>query len=164
MRRRGPYTRQWFSTGRMVSSYLFTSSRPVFKGKTSKISLDYVFLYWRIFMELMSFVPTKESNSRGRGGSDPHFRLEVGKLRENDTAESLIDTEIPAPKDEWIGRTLDNYKILERVGEGAVGIVYRAEDVRLKRQVAVKLLGNRLLGDRALRKRFLREAQAAASG
>jgi serine/threonine protein kinase len=114
-------------------------------------------------MELMSFVPTKESNSRGRGGSDPHLRRETGKLRENDTAENLIDTEIPAPKDEWIGRTLDNYKILERVGEGAVGIVYRAEDVRLKRQVAVKLLGVRFLGDRALRQRFLREAQAAAS-
>lgn len=96
-------------------------------------------------------------------GSNLALQREVEQLLDNDIEQSLFDTKIPTPKDEWIGRTLQNYKILERIGEGGMGFVYRGEDVRLKRQVAVKFLATRLLGDSSQRERFLREAQAAAS-
>jgi serine/threonine protein kinase len=62
-----------------------------------------------------------------------------------------------------IGRTISHYKILEKLGEGGMGNVYRAEDVNLRRPVALKFLVPGRLDDQALRKRFLNEAQAAAA-
>ena len=96
-------------------------------------------------------------------GSDAALLREVERLLDNDIKESLINTEFPTISDEWIGKTLKHYKILERIGEGGMGVVYRGEDVRLNRPVAIKLLGARMLGDHSQRERFLREAQAAAS-
>jgi serine/threonine-protein kinase len=55
------------------------------------------------------------------------------------------------------------YRILEQVGEGAMGVVYRALDPVLNRQVAVKVMSDALARDDELRGRFLREAQAAGS-
>src|SRR5215207_1688329 len=60
-------------------------------------------------------------------GSDEALLREVEQLLENDIAESLFDTESPAPKDEWIGRTLQNYRILERIGEGGWGSFIEAK-------------------------------------
>jgi len=55
------------------------------------------------------------------------------------------------------------YEILEQVGEGAMGIVYKAKDPILNRTVAIKVMSEGLAHDAALRERFLREAQAAGS-
>ncbi len=59
------------------------------------------------------------------------------------------------------GKRLGRYELLERLGKGGMGIVYRARDTKLDRPVAVKLLLTDLEGDSETRERFLREARAA---
>ncbi len=62
-----------------------------------------------------------------------------------------------------IGNTILHYKILEKIGEGGMGIVYLAEDTKLKRKVAIKFLPRQITADDDDRRRFEIEAQAAAS-
>ncbi len=62
-----------------------------------------------------------------------------------------------------IGSTICHYRIVEKLGEGGMGIVYKAEDTKLNRQVALKFLAQHLLDDPEAKERFLREAQAAAA-
>jgi len=62
-----------------------------------------------------------------------------------------------------IGKTLSHYKILKKLGEGGMGEVYLAEDTKLKRKTAIKLLPPHLTKNKESRERFEREAQAAAA-
>ena len=62
-----------------------------------------------------------------------------------------------------IGKTISHYKILEKLGEGGMGEVYLAEDLKLERQVAIKFLPQHLTKDKDNVERFQREAKAAAS-
>ncbi len=59
-----------------------------------------------------------------------------------------------------LGRTLSHYRILERIGAGGMGVVFRARDERLERDVALKILPAGLLSDEPSRKRFRKEALA----
>jgi eukaryotic-like serine/threonine-protein kinase len=59
-----------------------------------------------------------------------------------------------------IGRFLGRYQLLEQLGEGGAGLVYRAEDPRLGRDVAIKVLNQRALGDQAASARFRQEARS----
>ena len=62
-----------------------------------------------------------------------------------------------------IGETIGHFRILEKLGAGGMGEVYKAEDLRLGRQVALKLLPASLLAQRSARERFEREARAIAA-
>jgi serine/threonine protein kinase len=116
--------------------------------------------------------------------SNPEERKEVERLLLHDSPTSIFDDpssdsgtgahEAPFSSpphspvaddvtDPWIGRAILGYRLVKPIGEGGMGEVYRAEDTRLKRPVAVKFLATRFLRDDRQKRRFLREAQAAAA-
>ena len=61
------------------------------------------------------------------------------------------------------GPTLSHYRLIEQVGKGGMGVVWKAEDTTLRRPVAIKFLTERPFGGDVLRARFLREARLAAA-
>jgi len=62
-----------------------------------------------------------------------------------------------------IGQTISHYKILEKLGEGGMGVVYKAEDTKLDRIVAIKFLSHHLSASQENKARFMQEAKATAA-
>src|SRR5207244_6920017 len=62
-----------------------------------------------------------------------------------------------------IGRTLDHYKIESQLGEGGMGVVYKARDIRLDRPAAIKVLPPDRVTDPSRKQRFAHEAKAASA-
>ena len=64
---------------------------------------------------------------------------------------------------DMVGEVVAQYRIVERLGGGAMGVVYKAEDTRLRRQVVLKFLPAELTSDEDANRRFMREARAASA-
>src|SRR4030095_14759156 len=62
-----------------------------------------------------------------------------------------------------VGATLDRYKIESKLGEGGMGVVYKARDTHLDRVVAIKVLPQDKVADAARKQRFVQEAKAASA-
>ena len=62
-----------------------------------------------------------------------------------------------------IGTSLKHYRVVEKIGEGGMGVVYRALDTHLDRTVAIKVLRPEAVGDAERKWRFVREAKAASA-
>ncbi len=62
-----------------------------------------------------------------------------------------------------IGKTLSHYKVIEKIGQGGMGEVYRATDTKLNRDVALKILPQQFASDTQRMARFQREAEVLAS-
>jgi eukaryotic-like serine/threonine-protein kinase len=133
---------------------------------------------WQRITEIFNAALEHELAERGRFldeacATDPAVRAEVDSLlaahgRADDFLErpaAVAAGFVPPPSDDPLapGQMLGAYRVEREIGRGGMGIVYQAEDTRLGRQVAVKVLTPTVGADATMRARLSREARAAAA-
>ncbi|MFW5750818.1 MAG: protein kinase domain-containing protein [Planctomycetota bacterium] len=107
------------------------------------------------------------------GDSDPGLpAIEVADVRPDGESEdsdpgepavAVAEPTVPRNDDPFLGRSFGGYELVEKIGHGGMGMVYRGRQVSLNRSVAVKLLNKALVDNEEFIKRFKREAQAMAT-
>lgn len=97
--------------------------------------------------------------------TDPAMRQALERLlaADADLDEARLALAPPLDPLRMVGRTVSHFRVIEPLSAGGMGVVYRAEDTRLRRPVALKFLLPQYLPHGATRERFLREARAAAA-
>jgi serine/threonine protein kinase len=90
------------------------------------------------------------------------FKKAIEALLEDPIVIETLTSPIPGQDTEFPHLPTNKYSIIKKIGEGGMGIVYKARDKRLSRFVAVKVLKPELAQDRKIRERFYREAQITA--
>ena len=115
----------------------------------------------------LNIAVSKLRQAVGDSADEPHF-IEtlprrgyrfIGAVEPLDVSGQIMGLPEGAPA----GRTISHYRLLDKLGEGGMGVVYKAQDTKLDRPVALKFLADRLLDNEEARERFTREAKAAAA-
>ena len=126
------------------------------------------------FDSLLDLSPAEQTERlRSLGSEDAELRAAVESLLAGDTIasaqlaplEGALGTQLAAFDDSlgYTGKSFSHFKVHEPLGAGGMGIVYRAEDVRLERPVALKFLLPSQVNDAKAKERLLREARAVAA-
>ena len=124
---------------------------------------------WQRIKELFEEVTEREPADRSAFlqeacGGDEALREEVESLlaEEGRAGDFMKDPVVGAPES-FVGTTILHYKVVEKLGEGGMGVVYKARDSRLDRFVALKVLPLGMMADPERKRRFVQEARAASA-